>query len=45
MIAYKIDATRQTACIVVNPIKIKSFAAFFNCTKVGRNADSKTAQS
>ena len=33
---YNIDVLRQTACLVVNPIKVNSFAYLFNCTKVGR---------
>ena len=31
---YNIDVLRQTSCLVVNPIKINSFAYLFNCTKV-----------
>ena len=34
-IGYNINVLRQTACLVVNPIKINSFAYFFNCTTVG----------
>ena len=34
-IGYKIDVLRQTACLVVNPIKINGFAYLFNCTTVG----------
>ena len=30
---------RQTACLVVNPIKDNSFAYLFNCTTVGRASD------
>ena len=30
---------RQTACLVVNPIKVNSFAYLFNCTTVGRTSD------
>ena len=29
----------QTACLVVNPIKVNSFAYLFNCTTVGRTSD------
>ena len=36
MIGYNIDVLRQTACLVVNPIKVNSFAYLFNCTTVGR---------
>ena len=35
-IGYNIDVLRQTACIVVDPIKVNSFANLFNCTTVGR---------
>ena len=31
-IGYNIDVLRQTACLVVNPIKVNSFAYLFNCT-------------
>ena len=36
-IGYNIlDVFGQTACLVVNPIKVNSFAYLFNCTTVGR---------
>ena len=35
-IGYNIGVLRQTACLVVNPIKVNSFAYIFNCTKIGR---------
>ena len=38
-IGYNIDVLRQAACLVVNPIKVKSFAYLFNCTTVGRFSD------
>ena len=38
-IGYNIDVLRQTACLVVNPIKVNSFAYLFNCTAVGRASD------
>ena len=38
-IGYNIDVLRQTACLVVNPIKFNSFAYLFNCTTVGRASD------
>ena len=31
-IVNNIDVMRQTACLVVNPIKVNSFAYLFNCT-------------
>ena len=38
-IGYNIDVLRQTACFVVNPIKVNSFAYLFNCVTVGRASD------
>ena len=38
-IGYNINVMRQTACLVVNPIKVNSFAYLFNCTTVGRISD------
>ena len=38
-IGYNIDVLRQTACLVVNPIKDNSFAYLFNCMTVGRASD------
>ena len=38
-IGYNVNVMRQTACLVVNPIKVNSFAYLFNCTTVGRTAD------
>ena len=35
-IGYNLDVLQQTACLVVNPIKVNSFAYLFNCTTVGR---------
>ena len=29
-ISYNVDVSRQTACLVVNPIKVNSFAYLFN---------------
>ena len=39
-IGYNTNVMRQTACLVVNPIKVNSFAYLFNCTTVGRTSDS-----
>ena len=36
---YNIDVLRQAACLVVNPIKVNSFAYLFNCKTVGRASD------
>ena len=38
-IGYYIDVLRPTACLVVNPIKVNSFAYLFNSTTVGRASD------
>ena len=38
-IGYNINVMRQMACLVVNPIKVNSFAYLFNCTTVGRTSD------
>ena len=38
-IGYNIDVFRQTACLVVNPIKVNSFAYLFNCKTVGQASD------
>ena len=38
-IGCNINVMRQTACLVVNPIKVNSFAYLFNCTPVGRIID------
>ena len=38
-IGYNIDVLRQTACLVVNPIKINNYAYLFDCTTVGRASD------
>ena len=35
-IGYNIEVLRQTACLVVNPIKVNNFAYLFDCTTVGR---------
>ena len=35
-IGYNIDVLRQTACLVVNPVKVNNFAYPFNCTTVGQ---------
>ena len=38
-IGYNIYVLRQAACLIVNPIKVNSFAYLFNCTTVGRASD------
>ena len=44
-IGYNINVMRQTACLVVNPVKDNSFAYLFNCTTVGRTSDRMTVPS
>ena len=39
-IGYNINVLQQTACLVVNPITVGSFAFLFNCTPVDRTSDS-----
>ena len=38
-IGYNINVMRQTACLVVNHIRVNNFAYLFNCTTVGRTSD------
>ena len=38
-IGYNINIMQQKACLVVNPIKVNSFAYLFNCTTVGPTSD------
>ena len=38
-IGYNIDVLRQTACLVVNRIKVNNFAYLFDYTTVGRASD------
>ena len=39
-IGYNINVLQQTACLVVNPITVGTFAFLFNCTLVGRTSES-----
>ena len=38
-IGYNIGVLRQTACLVVNPIKVDNFAYLFDCTTVSLASD------
>ena len=38
-IGYNIDVLRQTACLVVIPIKVNNFAYLFECKPVGWASD------
>ena len=42
-IGYDSNAMRQSACSVINPIKVNNVAALFNCTLVDRASDSMMA--
>ena len=43
LIGCNLKVMRQSACLVFNPIMVDNFAAFFNCTPVGRASDSMMA--
>ena len=42
-IGYDLNVMRQSACLVFNQIMVDNYAAFFNCTPVGRASDSMMA--
>ena len=42
-IGYNLNVMRQSAWLVFNPIMVENYAAFFNCTPVGRASDSMMA--
>ena len=42
-IGYNLNAMRQSACLVINPIKVNGYAELFNCTPVDRASDSMMA--
>ena len=39
-IGNNLNVMRQSACLVINPIKVDGYAARFNCTPVDRASDS-----
>ena len=39
-IGFNLNVMRQSACLVINPITVDSYAALFNCTPVDRESDS-----
>ena len=42
---YKsLNVMRQSTCLVFNPITVDAYAAFFNCTPVGRASNSMMAR-
>ena len=42
-IGYNLNVMRQSARLVINPITVDGFDAFFNCTPVDRASDSMMA--
>ena len=42
-IGYNLNVMGQSACLVINPIKVDGYAALFNCTWVDRASDSMMA--
>ena len=42
-IGYNLNVMRQSAFLVFNTIMVDNYAAFFNCTPVGRASDSMMA--
>ena len=42
-IGYNPYVMRQTACLVINPTSVDSYASLFNCTMAGRAPESMTA--
>ena len=38
-IRYNLNVMRQSACLVFKSIMVDNYAAFFNCTPVGRASD------
>ena len=42
-IGYNLNVMRQSACLVISPVTVDSFAALFNYTPVDRASDSMMA--
>ena len=42
-IGYNLNVMRQSACLVLNPILVDNYAAFFNCMPMGQASDSLMA--
>ena len=40
-IGYNLNVMRQSAWLVINPIKVDGYAVLFNCMPVDRASDSK----
>ena len=43
-LGYNLNVMRQSACLVINPIKVDGYAALFNCTPLDRASDSMMAR-
>ena len=41
-VGFNMNITRQSACLVVNPITVYNYGFLFNCTMVGKASDSMT---
>ena len=39
-IGYNLNVMRQSACLILNPMMVDNYAAFFNCMPMGRASDS-----
>ena len=42
-VLYNLNVMRQSVYLVFNPFMFDHYAAFFNCTPVGRSSDSMMA--
>ena len=42
-IGYYFNVMRQSVCLVFNPMMVDNYAAFLNCTPVGRASDTMMA--
>ena len=42
-VGYNLDVMRQSACLVLNPVRVASYGFLFNCTTMGQASDSMTA--
>ena len=40
---YNLNVMQQSACLVINPIRVDGYAALFTCTPVDRASDSMMA--
>ena len=36
---YNMNVMQQTACLVLDPVRVTNFATFFNCTTTDRASD------